>query len=1177
MARLEDLAVGASVAGLDPEGPAEVISAAWVGQNAVNLVYRSASGRLVDRVMFRSDESSLQLVSRTSPLSFDADGHLFRLAAEAKRIRFAALFDPHLAVHTSVVDPLPHQLIAVYDEMIHRHPLRFLLADDPGAGKTIMAGLLIKELRARGDLERCLIVCPGGLVEQWQDELDQKFQLPFDIATNDKLEAARTGNWFFETPLAIARLDKLSRDEAVQDRLKATQWDLIVVDEAHKMSANFFGNEVKYTKRHQLGQLLSKTTRHFLLMTATPHNGKEEDFQLFLSLLDGDRFEGKPRDAAHTTDCSDLMRRMVKEQLRRFDGTPLFPERKADTVAYKLSQSEAQLYKDVTEYVRNEFNRAEKLQQDGRKGTVGFALTILQRRLASSPEAIYQSLRRRRERLESRLREAELLARGGKSAFLEALRARDVTADDLAVFEDPDEFTAEQSEAAEEKIADQATAAATIGELRVEIEMLQLLEKQAMEVRRSGDDRKWDELSKLLQDQPQMFDHSGNRRKIIIFTEHRDTLNYLEQRIATLLGKPETIVSIHGSKGRDMRRNAEEAFRFDPSVTVLLATDAAGEGLNLQRAHLMVNYDLPWNPNRLEQRFGRIHRIGQEEVCHCWNLVATETREGDVYRRLLEKVEAQREALGGRDAVFDVLGRLIEGNSLRDLLIEAIRYGDDKDVQSRLTQAVDMATETEHIRKLLDTDALVRDAMDTSRIETLREDMQRAEAKRLQPHYIEAWFRDAFTRLGGRISPREKGRFEITRVPGVVRARDRQLGQGAPVLPRYERATFEKKRIHQHGSPEAAFIAPGHPLLDAALDVTLERHTTLLKHGATLVDLADASQDLRLLFVLDHRVRDGIQIASGDQRDISRQLQFVTMHADGSFAPAGAAPYLDLRPLEETERQAITDALRPDWLAGDNLENRAITYAAEHLVPEHLESVKTRRDELLTKTREAVRIRLNREIQYWDHRAQEIKAQEQAGRTPNLNSANAQARADELEARLNKRLVEIDRQRQLSAAAPRVIGAALVVPQGLLDSHRSAKSTTAFDHITPDRRAEIDRLAVDAVLAAERRLGRQPREMPHHHEGYDIESTDPAEPGRVRFIEVKGKAVGRDTVTVSASQIRTCCNTPDDWILAVVPIDGVTADEPRYAYGFFPEPPTFAHASVNVPLRDILSVTKPPH
>src|SRR5438132_5649980 len=298
--------------------------------------------------------------------------------------------------------------------MLPRQPLRFLLADDPGAGKTIMAGLLIKELIVRGDLHRCLVVCRGSLAEQWQDELYRRFHLPFEILTNDKLEAARTGNWFLEHNLVIARLDKLSRNEDVQQKLQAPDcsWDLVVCDEAHKLSATFFGGEITYTRRYKLGQLLAPLTRHFLLMTATPHNGKEEDFQLFLALLDGDRFEGRFRDGVHQVEVSDLMRRMVKENLLRFDGRPLFPERIAYTVPYKLSDAEARLYKEVTAYVRDEFNRAEALQNDKRAGTVGFALTILQRRLASSPEAIYQSLRRRRERLDKRLRELELLQRG---------------------------------------------------------------------------------------------------------------------------------------------------------------------------------------------------------------------------------------------------------------------------------------------------------------------------------------------------------------------------------------------------------------------------------------------------------------------------------------------------------------------------------------------------------------------------------------------------------------------------------------------------------------------------------------------------------------------------------------------------------------------------------------------
>ena len=295
--------------------------------------------------------------SAIAPWSFDGDGGMLRLVSEGYRIRLAYLFDPYLALHTSQVEPLPHQISAVYGEMLPRQPLRFLLADDPGAGKTIMAGLLVKELLVRGDLHRCLVVVPGNLVEQWQDELHKKFQLPFEILTNDKLESARTCNWFQENPLAICRLDKLSRGESVQAKLSVTDWDLVICDEAHKMSASFFSGEVKETKRYKLGKLLSGIARHFLLLTATPDNGKEEDFQLFMALLDGDRFEGRFRDGVHVTDASDLMRRLVKEQMLKFDGHPLFPERLAYTVRYKLSDVEAQLYERVTNYVRDEFNR----------------------------------------------------------------------------------------------------------------------------------------------------------------------------------------------------------------------------------------------------------------------------------------------------------------------------------------------------------------------------------------------------------------------------------------------------------------------------------------------------------------------------------------------------------------------------------------------------------------------------------------------------------------------------------------------------------------------------------------------------------------------------------------------------------------------------------------------------
>ena len=884
------------------------------------------------------------------------------MVSEAHRIRLAHLFDPVLAVHTSLVDPLPHQITAVYESMLPRQPLRFLLADDPGAGKTIMAGLLIKELIVRGDLQRCLVVCPGSLAEQWQDELYRRFHLPFEILTDDKLESARTGNWFMEANLVIARLDKLSRNEDVQAKLKARdcRWDLIVCDEAHKMSATFFGGEIKYTKRYQLGRMLSTLTRHFLLMTATPHNGKEEDFQLFMALLDGDRFEGRFRDGVHTADVSDLMRRMVKENLYKFDATPLFPERIAYTVPYKLSDAEAQLYTEVTAYVREEFNRAEALVNDKRAGTVGFALTILQRRLASSPEAIYKSLLRRRERLESRLREMELLRRGSEVIPVIDPQLPQFDAEELEDLEDAPENEVDEVEA---KVLDQATAAGTIVELKAEIDTLKRLESLAGSVRRSGEDRKWCELASLLNEifTPACINNQvaeteapygsgpipppspSPHQKLVIFTEHRDTLSYLEQRITTLLGRTDTVVTIHGGMGREHRMGVQEAFRHDPQVQVLLATDAAGEGINLQRAHLMVNYDLPWNPNRIEQRFGRIHRIGQTEVCHLWNLVAEETREGDVYRTLLEKLEQARQALGGQ--VFDVLGKLqFEGSPLRQLLIQAVRYGEQSEVRARLTQVVNGAFDRSRLQDLIEEQALAHDAMDASKVQRIREEMERAEAKRLQPHYIESFFMEAFQQLGGTAKQREPRRYAISHVPAPVRNRDRLIGVGEPVLPRYERIAFEKALVALHGKPLAAFVCPGHPLLDSVVDLTLERHRDLLRRGCVLIDERDMGTQPRVLFFLEHSIQDASLTRTGDRRIVSKRMLYVEMDATENSRHLNYAPYLDYRPLANDEPDVEAFMTRPEcvWI-NRNLENKSQGHAVAHVVPEHLQEVRSRK------------------------------------------------------------------------------------------------------------------------------------------------------------------------------------------------------------------------------------------
>ena len=1126
MARLEDLKEGASVKGVRPDGPVTIINVKWHGDSVVELTYKDSSGRPGNELLFRDREANLEIIQPGQSWSFDADAGMLRLVSEAYRIRMAYLFDPLLAVHTSLIDPLPHQITAVYEEMIPRQPLRFLLADDPGAGKTIMAGLLIKELMVRGDLERCLIVCPGNLVDQWQDELYHRLHLPFEILTNDRLEAARTGNAFQEIPLLIARLDKLSRNEDVQVKLKQTDWDFVICDEAHKMSASFFSGEIKETKRRKLGRLLSELTRHFLLMTATPHNGKEEDFQLFMALLDGDRFEGRFRDGVHVTDVSDLMRRMVKEGLLKFDGTPLFPERLAYSVTYQLSDQEAILYEKVTNYVREEFNRADALESEGRKGTVGFALTILQRRLASSPEAIYQSIRRRRERLESRLREQELLKRGAESRFKSEAWVPTITEEDL---EDLEDATDAEVEETEEQIIDLATAAQTIAELQAEIKTLQNLEVLALQVRLSGQDKKWEELSNLLQENREMFDTEGTRRKLIIFTEHRDTLNYLTDRIRTLLGRPDAVINIHGSMGREDRKKAEEAFKQDKDVQILVATDAAGEGINLQRAHLMVNYDLPWNPNRIEQRFGRIHRIGQTEVCHLWNLVAEETREGDVYLTLLRKLEAEREALGG--AVFNVLGKALGSAELRKVLIEAIRYGDRPDVRARLTQQVEQALDKERLKELLEEKALAHDSMDSSRIHKIRENMERAEARRLQPHFIESFFLEAFKLLGGSTREREPKRYEIKHVPAVIRNRDRLIGMGEAVLTRYERICFEKDLISIPGKPLATFVCPGQPLLDATTDIILERYRNLLRQGAVFLNESDPGEDICALFYLEHSVADARTDKHGNRRMVSRQIQFVEIDEQGNTKNAGYAPYLDYRPLKDEERSLVSPALEQAWLHSD-LESSATSYAITHLIPRHFQEVKDPKEELVTKTIAAVKDRLTKEIAYWDHRAEELKAQELAGKfNARINSAKARVRADELQVRLQNRLGELAKERQLSPLPPVVMGGALVVPGGLIAQLKGKREQGADLFAKETKR--VEQMAMQAVMEIEKSLDFIPMDVSQYKCGYDIESAIPGT-GKLRFIEVKGRIIGAQTVTISKNEILTAFNKPEDFILALV-------------------------------------------
>ena len=1165
MITLEEIAPGTSLVGMEPAFVVTVAAVKVIADGAIQVVYTLPDGSLKERLLTRADEGGISVNIAERPWSFAGDGDDFKLVVEAKRIDMAFLFDPMMAVHTSNVEPLPHQITAVYESMLPRMPLRFVLADDPGAGKTIMAGLYIRELIMRADSRRIVVVAPGKLVEQWRDELFEKFGLQFHVFSSALEAATPTGNPFEDLDHLIVRLDQMARNEDLQAKLLAASWDLVIFDEAHKLAAHFYGNKLEKTGRFALAEKLGACARHLLLLSATPHSGKEEDFQLFLSLLDSDRFYGKFRDGVHKVDTSDLMRRMLKEEMVRFDGTPLFPERRAYTVNYPLSNIESVLYEAVTSYVKEEMGKAESIKGP-RKGSIGFALAALQRRLASSPEAIFQSLKNRRDRLDNRLREEKLAARGHRIADQSV----------AVVPEDDDDLSAEEQEDLEETLSGSASTAATISELEAEIAMLARLVEQARGVVESGLDRKWDELSKILQNEPNMRDAGGRQRKMIVFTEHRATLNYLERKIGGLLGTPEAIVTIHGGTHRDERRKRQALFRSDPEVRILLATDAAGEGVNLQNANLMVNYDLPWNPNRLEQRFGRIHRIGQQEVCHLWNLVASETREGEVYFRLLTKLATINETFKGR--VFDILGEVFEGKSLKDLLLDAIRYNDQPEVRARLTRSIDSAFDIGHIRQLLERNALAQETMSAERLFEVKEHMEAAEARRLQPYFVSSFFTKAFGGLGGTMYPREPGRFEITHVPVSIRERDRVItGRNrrelAPVLRRYERTCFTKEAVNPLHPPGIAFaqlIHPGHPLMLAVSDIVLEQHSNLMRQGAMLINPTDDGVEPSLLCLITHEVK------SGDSTVLSRRLQFVHVTPAGEASFGGWAPHLDYEALASSDRSCVESLLQSEWIRS-GMELKALAFAATKLVPEHYAEVATRRIRHVDMTLAAVHERLTKEIAFQTDRYVRLTDDKAAGLDVRLNLDNTKRTINDLEGRLENRKKELQSMRHVTNGTPVVLGGALVVPIGLLRQLRGEPASDAATFAAdPAARSRIELLAMNAVRRAEEARGCRVVDVSAQNCGWDITSYPPAVDGKLpesRHIEVKGRIQGATTVTVTKNEIFRSWNQGNKYHLAIVLVgEDDTIDGPHYVAHPFKEEPGWGVSSVNYDLKALLAL-----
>jgi hypothetical protein len=703
------------------------------------------------------------------------------------------------------------------------------------------------------------------------------------------------------------------------------------------------------------------------------------------------------------------------------------------------------------------------------------------------------------------------------------------------------------------------------------------LEKQAKAVVASGQDRKWDELSKILQNEPEMHDASGRQRKLIIFSEHRDTLNYLHERIAGVLGTHEAIITIHGGTHRDERRRVQALFRSDPGVRVMVATDAAGEGVNLQNASLMVNYDLPWNPNRLEQRFGRIHRIGQTEVCHLWNLVAKETREGAVYHRLLKKLEVEGEALKGR--VFDILGEVFEETSLKQLLIDAVRYGDQPEVRARLSQRVDQALDAEHLRSLVNRNALAQETMSPERLFAVKEEMEKAEARKLQPHFVQAFFARSFEHLGGSMHAREAGRFAITHVPAQLRERDRRLTgrnlrEQEPVLKVYDRVCFTKDRIQpldRPGLSRAVLMHPGHPLMLAVTDTILEQNANLLRQGAVLLDPTDEGYEPWLMFLLTHEVK------SGGGQILSKRLQFIRVNPDDSTVFAGWAPHLDLQPLSPQDGTKLAELVAAPWIRGEQ-EQRAVALAANTLAPEHLKEISDRAVAQVDKTLHAVHERLTKEIRFWSDRWQKLSEDQAAGKDVRLNLENARRTLNDLEGRLESRKKALQAMRHIVSGTPVVLGGALVLPAGLVRRVEGGVPVHALvpdNDIEPLARARVERLAMEAVRRHEESHDCLVIDVSQDKCGWDLTSYPPEVDGKqpeVRHIEVKGRIKGMDTVTVTHNEILYAFNQRDKFLLAIVLVgENDSVDGPYYIRNPFDREPGWGVASVTYRLRDLMT------
>ncbi len=1007
----------------------------------------------IDQLIPRDEMAQLH-IAQVNP-DFTAPSSDVFLGVEARRCRFASLYDPLLAMNTSKVDPLPHQIEAVYGYVLRIPRIRFLIADDPGAGKTIMAGLILKELKLRGLVRRILIVVPGHLKDQWRREMKERFEETFVVIDRGMMDALYGENAWQREDQIITSID-FAKQEDILSSIAATHFDLIIVDEAHKMSAYRYGNKLEKTRRYRLGESLSHIATHLLFLTATPHKGDPDNFRLFLDLLEPGFFATNELLAESIRNKDNpLFIRRVKEDMKDFEGRPLFLPRHVETKPFNLgveSPSEKELYNELSRYVNEQYNKV--LSRDRRRN-VAFALIILQRRLASSTYALYRSLERRRKRLQDLLQDVQNGRREREGII------------DFEVVED----MSEEDRWKQEEIWETLSVAENRQELEREIRTLERLIERAQAVIERGDEIKLRHLKDALRELNGQYPGA----KILIFTEARDTLAYLENRIHEW---GFSVCTIHGGMRLDERVNAEGTFKNEAQIMV--ATEAAGEGINLQFCNLMINYDIPWNPNRLEQRMGRIHRYGQTKEVFIFNLVAEDTREGRVLTRLFMKLEEIRLALGN-DKVFDVLGDVFYGKDLAQLMLEAAASARSID---EILNELDIQVDEEYIARVKENlgESLATRYIDYTRIQEMADE---AREHRLIPEYTRAFFIKALESVGGKYRERKDGFLAIDSIPYIVRhiaEGDTFRRRHGMLQRRYPMVTFDKETAFR--TSKAEFLSFGHPLFEAMLAWVEQELSPSMMRGAIFTD-PDGRKNGVLLFY-EGEVRDGLGEVAG-----RRLFTLFADLASGEVSKDDPAILWDLAEGGKTASEIVPDL--------DVIKPRALQMLLPAIADYkgQLQNERDRQAEI--KEKYGVKS-LDKLIVRLDGQLIDLYERREQGEKVDIvihNKKEQKRNYEEALAELKRRL---DQERNLTITTPRLIGVARVIP-GIPSEQAMAED--------PD----IERVGMEVTMAYEREQGRIPEDVAAENLGFDVRSTDPAT-GRKRYIEVKGRArVGPVTLT----------------------------------------------------------------